>query len=252
MSLRSILPIKDTKMNAKDNYINDSSLSKMLHDENYYKHIFKKTEKIVTVVFYILHNIDSDKKSETHISNIASKAHLVHEHALRSLDVRKSSAREVLEQFAQSLIALDSTFRVAVATRLVSPDVFTVVVDEVDVVMRGLRSYIATDHNAQVAVAEGLASLTSTPVKPKRSPTNAASPAAIAAAPQAPAVPTMNDRRERIKTILGAKGEASIKDIAEIVTDCSEKTLQRELNAMIKDNVVKREGERRWSRYSLF
>jgi len=239
-------------MNTKDNFINDSSLNKMLHDENYYKHIFKKTEKIVTVVFYILHNVDSDKKSETHISNIASKAHLVHEHALRSLDARKAAAREVLEQFAQSLIALDSTFRVAVATRLIAPEVFNVVVDEIDVVMRGLRSYISSEHNAQMAVTEGFTSLAAASSKPKR-PAPAAAPLATTEAPTTQSSTVkVNDRRERIKTILEAKGEASIKDIAEIVSDCSEKTLQRELNAMIKDNIVKREGERRWSRYSLF
>ncbi|MCA9366403.1 hypothetical protein KC722_02375, partial [Candidatus Kaiserbacteria bacterium] len=60
------------------------------------------------------------------------------------------------------------------------------------------------------------------------------------------------DRRERINTVLEAKGQANIKDIAAIITDCSEKTIQRELNAMIEDNVVKRHGERRWSTYSLF
>ncbi len=59
------------------------------------------------------------------------------------------------------------------------------------------------------------------------------------------------DRRTRIHTILEAKGEATIKDISEIVTDCSEKTVQRELNAMIEQNVVKRHGERRWSKYSV-
>ena len=61
-----------------------------------------------------------------------------------------------------------------------------------------------------------------------------------------------DDRRARIKTIIEAKKEATIKDISEIITDCSEKTIQRELNAMIEENIVKRQGERRWSKYSLF
>jgi hypothetical protein len=58
-------------------------------------------------------------------------------------------------------------------------------------------------------------------------------------------------RRDRIVEILANKGHASIKDITDIIKDCSEKTVQRELNAMIKDSVAVREGERRWSVYSL-
>ena len=65
-------------------------------------------------------------------------------------------------------------------------------------------------------------------------------------------VALQSNRRERIKTILEAKKEASIKDISDIITDVSEKTIQRELTAMIEDNIVKRHGERRWSKYSLF
>ena len=51
--------------------------------------------------------------------------------------------------------------------------------------------------------------------------------------------------------ILEAKGQASMKDIATIISDVSEKTIQRELNAMIEDNIIKRQGERRWSVYSV-
>jgi DeoR/GlpR family transcriptional regulator of sugar metabolism len=61
----------------------------------------------------------------------------------------------------------------------------------------------------------------------------------------------MTDRAERIKTVLEAKPHATIKDISEIITDVSEKTIQRELNSLIEKGQVQREGERRWSRYSV-
>jgi hypothetical protein len=41
----------------------------------------------------------------------------------------------------------------------------------------------------------------------------------------------------------------SIKDIAKVVQGYSEKTIQRELNTLIEQGVIKREGERRWSVY---
>jgi predicted HTH transcriptional regulator len=61
----------------------------------------------------------------------------------------------------------------------------------------------------------------------------------------------LSDRGERIKTVLEAKPQATVKDIAEVITDVSEKTIQRELNSLIEKGQVVREGERRWSRYSV-
>ncbi len=60
--------------------------------------------------------------------------------------------------------------------------------------------------------------------------------------------------QNRAQTILLSikKGqELTIKDIAVSVTGCSEKTIQRELLALVAKGVLKKKGERRWSRYSL-
>lgn len=239
-------------MSNKDNYISDSSFKKLLNNDNYYRHIFKKTEKIISVVFYILNNIDIDKKTETLISNVASKAHFAHENALRTLEVKPATSKEVLEQFAQSLVGLDSSLRVAASGAAIPSDVLPVVVNEIDTVLRGLRTYIQSNQGQdELFFAQSYPSvfsneLPATPThREKRKPEAGTTPAAKTATPS-------GDRRERIKTILEAKGEATIKDISEIITDCSEKTIQRELNAMIDENIVKRQGERRWSKYSIF
>ena len=60
-----------------------------------------------------------------------------------------------------------------------------------------------------------------------------------------------NDRRSSILSVIKIKGNPSIKDIAEVVKDCSEKTIQRELLDMVALGILRKEGERRWSRYSL-
>ncbi len=242
-------------MNTKDNTINDSSFKKLLQNDNYYRHIFKKTEKIISVVFYIIQNLESTKKSETLISNIASKAHFAHENALRSLEVKPVSSKEVLEQFAQSLVGLDSTLRIATATNIISNDVLSVVVNEIEMVLRGLKSYINSNISADsFSFGSGFGSAfgggyeEATPV---RAPRARVTQQTSGESTTTPAV-SVDDRRTRIQTILEAKGEATIKDISEIVTDVSEKTIQRELNAMIEENIVKRQGERRWSKYSIF
>ncbi|MEI8062055.1 MAG: hypothetical protein WCG97_02045 [bacterium] len=58
-------------------------------------------------------------------------------------------------------------------------------------------------------------------------------------------------RRNSILSIIRTKGSPSIKDIADGITDCSEKTIQRELLDMVAGGLLKKEGERRWSRYSI-
>ncbi len=58
-------------------------------------------------------------------------------------------------------------------------------------------------------------------------------------------------RKDLIIEFLKDKKEVTIKDIAKNIKDCSEKTIQRELTDLVKDNLIKKEGERRWSRYSL-
>ena len=58
-------------------------------------------------------------------------------------------------------------------------------------------------------------------------------------------------RREQILALFVRGVDVSIKDIAARIKGCSEKTIQRELNALLYDNVIERIGEKRWSRYIL-
>jgi hypothetical protein len=58
-------------------------------------------------------------------------------------------------------------------------------------------------------------------------------------------------RREQILALFVRGVDVSIKDIAARIKGCSEKTIQRELNALLYDNIIERIGEKRWSRYVL-
>lgn len=60
-----------------------------------------------------------------------------------------------------------------------------------------------------------------------------------------------HERRDVILGLLRERKRISVRDVALIVTDCSEKTLQRELLAMVEEGILRKEGERRWSTYSL-
>lgn len=60
-----------------------------------------------------------------------------------------------------------------------------------------------------------------------------------------------DDRRRRIIAVIKRSKVATIKDVLNDISDLGEKTIQRELLAMVSDGVLRKEGERRWSRYSL-
>lgn len=60
-----------------------------------------------------------------------------------------------------------------------------------------------------------------------------------------------NTRQSLILELLKSRSNLTIKDFSLIISDCSEKTIQRELLDLVEKGVVKKEGERRWSTYSL-
>lgn len=60
-----------------------------------------------------------------------------------------------------------------------------------------------------------------------------------------------SDRRPKILEIIKEKGEVNVHDITASFPDVSSKTIQRELNSLVEENVLKRVGEKRWSKYSF-
>ena len=60
-----------------------------------------------------------------------------------------------------------------------------------------------------------------------------------------------NRRQSIIIALLKKKRDLMIKDISPLISDCSEKTIQRELQDLVKQGVLKKTGEKRWTKYSL-
>lgn len=60
-----------------------------------------------------------------------------------------------------------------------------------------------------------------------------------------------SNRQEIIISLLKKNKELGIKDFVSSISNCSEKTVQRELATLISKGLIRKEGEKRWSRYSL-
>lgn len=58
-------------------------------------------------------------------------------------------------------------------------------------------------------------------------------------------------RKDKILNLLRKRNGLGIKDFAEQMNQVSEKTIQRDLLALVASGVLKKEGDRRWSRYFL-
>lgn len=228
-------------------------IKRLSDDSDYYSYVFKRVEKIVSVVFYVLSHTNHKDSVETHLSQIKNRALHTHEVSLNTLMNQRHEAEEGVRSLQYALFGLESTLRVAEAATVIPTDIFTMLIEQIDGVQRYMQNhYLKESGLSLTAVSEVKSVKRSTPTAvPQRRPRKVQIPAGDISSDAYFVYSQLTDRAERIKTVLEAKPQATIKDIAEIITDVSEKTIQRELNSLIEKGQVFREGERRWSRYSV-
>jgi len=238
----------------KDNVF---AVKRLAANNEYYSNVFKKTERTVSVVFYILSYIERNEQTEFHIKTMSEKAMQVHEASLATLSLYEYEAKEKIFPFQQSLVALEGTLRIANAARVLNDEVLALLIGEVDLVQRYLRNHFVGAIPLAMQDA-GAATDSRKSERPVRSTFATGQTRNRIAIPKGDISTDAHliysqlvDRAARIKTVLEAKPAATIKDISEVITDVSEKTIQRELNSLIEKGQVVREGERRWSKYSV-
>jgi hypothetical protein len=220
-------------------------------DINYYRYIFKKTEKIVCAVFYILRSqTESIRHDDVIVKDLEDTAQRTLSVALHSLSTPLERKGEGAQKLGYALMELESKLRILSAAQMLSLELLNVFVSEMDSVVRSLRNYSGSSGDNPLFLAE------TTPARARehghRLPQSLRE--GVRGAQRAvghKGEPSLHTRTDRVIAVLKDKGQATIKDVSDVVTDCSEKTLQRELNGLIIGGVVKREGERRWSKYSL-
>jgi len=236
----------------KDNLIHQKRLSE---NTEYYNNVFKKTEKIVSVIFYIVSETKVTNNSETHLELIKDKALKTHETSLETLALQEHEQTTGILALQYRLVALDSTIRIAYTSRVISDEIFTLLSNQLDAVLRYINNHYLSKQGLPTDELQVNPLEKHQPPKPTKEGTRrqrrVSVPAGDISTDAYLVYSQMTDRAERIKTVLEAKPGASVKDISEVITDVSEKTIQRELNSLIEKGQVTREGERRWSRYSV-
>ncbi len=221
--------------------------------EDFYNNVFKKTERIVSATFYILSFIESSKTADTLITMLKDRATALHSANLSVLTVREGDDA-ALRPLQYELAALESTLTILTGARLFGGGVVATLEDEIDQVLRYLKHRVIGVSDSLPArsshtVSRGATERTLTPPRPRRVPPNI--PKNDMSSDAILVYSDLGERTTRIKTVLEAKPEATIKDLTDIITDVSAKTIQRDLNSLIERGEVIRQGERRWSKYSL-
>ncbi len=221
----------------------------------YYNNVFKKTEKTISVVYYILSFVERSERTNLHLDFINAKAMKAYELALESLSYYPHEARERVFALQQGLVALLGSLKIANAGGVITDEILALLTTEIDLAQRYLKNHFTLSIPIAVGAEFATAETRKEKVREARSPVRRVSRSAIPAGDISSdahlVYSQLVDRSTRIKTVLEAKPDATIKDIAEVITDVSEKTIQRELNSLIDKGQVVRQGERRWSKYSL-
>ncbi len=223
------------------------------NNEDFYNNVFKKTERVISAMLYILSYIEDNKRQGQVVTRVEDSLFKVHDSTLMSLTKKETEAKETLLVLQQHLVSLMSNLHLVLAARLIPQEVMSGIEEELDAVMRYIRNhYLGTPERTLMSRPQ--TSDTTTPrrigeSKPRRQrpniPLNDLSSDAVLV------YSDLNDRSVRIKTVLEATPNATIKDLSDVITDVSSKTIQRELNSLIEKGEVARQGERRWSTYNI-
>ena len=166
--------------------------------------------------------------------------------------IASDTARTVL---ARHLLSLSSVLSIARTGQLLSHMNVEIITREVHSLLQEIAAYeeprLSLDEAPTLATIAKKAQTNGTP---GRAPAAGARPAPVGKGhihikdtPEG----YIKDRRETILSVIRDKGRASIKDISTLIRGVSEKTIQRELLALIKEGKVAKQGDRRWSTYTL-
>lgn len=205
--------------------------------------IYKKTERIAKALHLIRPAFRDAGALKDKLDTTAVA--LVESALLPGATLRSDLARE--------LLALSSILTIARTSGLLSAMNADLLVKEIHFLIQEVAAYeeprldleespslAAMTNQSRVAVREQqVAPLRESSVEKERPAKPVASQGQI------------KDRQAAVLEVIGAKGQVNIKDIAHMVRGVSEKTIQRELGALIEAGKVVKRGERRWSVYAL-
>lgn len=250
---------KENKISVDQSQKNVDPLSDFLvffKNDADFAFVFKKTEKLTTAV-YMVTNLFSDNEPlkwtlRRHVSDLLSVV-------LGFKDIFQTEHPAFLNTVTSKVLEIVSLLEVASLSGLVSSMNFSILKQEFLNLIDSLHASQAVDKDAhKIAfpntffdVPHSKDSVVENPMVHDRVTAHLKDKESTANRQLDKQVEKRSNRQNVILNLLKKKGELTIKDISQVIKDCSEKTIQRELISFMSAGVIKRTGERRWSKYSL-
>jgi DNA-binding transcriptional ArsR family regulator len=200
-------------------------------------YIYKKAERLASALYLIAPAFRDSVSLKSRAEDIG----------LMLMAAASLPPRELREALSGQLLALSSVLSMARAGGLLSPMNVDLILHEVHALLAEVASY----EEPQLTLME--APTLATLAKHTSSERIPAAPL-VGKAPRRPREAhqgQITSRQDTILSLIKEKGTVSIKDISLIVRGVSEKTIQRELQALVETGRVSKRGQRRWSTYSL-
>lgn len=224
------IQVKDSPQ--KDIYVLDKSIINNVFLKDFKKAFqYKKAEKLAQAVHVVLQNVPTKEGVTDKMSTLS----------LRLIEEVLATQRE---SASKTILEIISLFSVGEAAQIFAPKNATLLVREYQFL---LASICEPEEQKEVSFDLSDIEVSNEIEEEKPSSNILKSPEKAAESTQK----TLSDRKGQIIAVLKDKGKVGIKDISNVIRDCSPKTIQRELQTMIDQGIVIKEGERRWSTYSL-
>ena len=245
------LPLRDRDAHSDDFVLEKSIFSNIFEKDIRRVFIYKKAERLAKAIHLITPAFADAVSLRNRIDAIA--VGIVDAATLTGSTSRDAMGRE--------LLALSSVLGIARTSGLLSVMNAELIAREAHLLLQEVAAYEeprlflddapSLAEIAREAGKQGLARSTSEEAPHQSSKTRLIKGQSKRQVKDKPSSVPVSDRRDAILNILTSKGSSSIKDISTVIREVSEKTIQRELAALVEEGIVSKKGERRWSVYTI-
>ena len=215
-------------------------------------YVYKKSEMIAKAIHFISPGFKDSKA-------LRDRMHRISVEIIDASILPPAFGRETL---SRELLTLSSILRLAKSTGMLSHMNADIITREASELLQEIASYedqkvaleetpslalLARNTSARIAISGGVSSIREKTLISDR-------PDILKGQNnkrQKEVKKDKNGRKEAILSILKSKGPSYIKDLSTLIREVSEKTIQRELQALVLEGKVSKTGERRWTMYSI-
>lgn len=241
------------------------ALSKLsiFENDHYFNYIYKKSEKISSALYMVTDFIQDSEPLKT---EMRKKALSLINKSLSLSSGASAERKSLLSSIVQAALSLISFSHIAMLSGIVSVMNHQIIKRELELFIKiiedrespgklGKNFVLSSDLVKDEALLQ--MNKAQSAAKTSLDTSRVQSPNQVIAYSRPPQVKheiksdRKNERQELIIATIRAKGELSIRDLSTVIKGCSEKTIQRELLALVEAGILNKTGERRWSRYSL-